>query len=83
MYIPTILLAVAGQDRVFNDVGQGLLNNAFCGYNACIFAYGQTGKVSHSPCHVLLTPRAGCCTFNSGLCNLLVLCNDRPSPWER
>ncbi|XP_038164494.1 kinesin-like protein KIF13B isoform X1 [Cyprinodon tularosa] len=34
----------AGQDVVFQCLGESLLNNAFMGYNACIFAYGQTGS---------------------------------------
>ena len=34
----------AGQDSVFNDLGKPLLDNAFQGYNNCIFAYGQTGS---------------------------------------
>jgi hypothetical protein len=29
---------------VFEALGQDLLENAFQGYNACIFAYGQTGS---------------------------------------
>nr|XP_023681044.1 kinesin-like protein KIF13A [Paramormyrops kingsleyae] len=33
----------AGQDVVFQCLGESLLDNAFQGYNACIFAYGQTG----------------------------------------
>lgn len=28
---------------MFQCLGENLLNNAFQGYNACIFAYGQTG----------------------------------------
>ena len=28
--------------QVFADLGQGVLDSAFEGYNACIFAYGQT-----------------------------------------
>lgn len=28
--------------QVFDDLGQGVLESAFEGYNACIFAYGQT-----------------------------------------
>ena len=28
---------------VFRDLGQGLLDNAIQGYNAALFAYGQTG----------------------------------------
>ncbi|KAI4177920.1 MAG: hypothetical protein LQ343_000004 [Gyalolechia ehrenbergii] len=34
----------AGQDSLFNDLGSPLLDNAFQGYNNCIFAYGQTGS---------------------------------------
>ncbi len=34
----------AGQDDLFNDLGSPLLDNAFQGYNNCIFAYGQTGS---------------------------------------
>lgn len=34
----------AGQDHLFNDLGIPLLDNAFQGYNNCIFAYGQTGS---------------------------------------
>ncbi|EEH43801.2 uncharacterized protein PADG_00090 [Paracoccidioides brasiliensis Pb18] len=34
----------AGQDDLFNDLGAPLLDNAFQGYNNCIFAYGQTGS---------------------------------------
>ncbi|KAI9655001.1 MAG: kinesin-like protein Klp8 [Trizodia sp. TS-e1964] len=34
----------AGQDDLFNDLGKPLLDNAFQGYNNCIFAYGQTGS---------------------------------------
>lgn len=34
----------AGQDDLFKDLGTPLLDNAFGGYNNCIFAYGQTGS---------------------------------------
>jgi kinesin family protein 1 len=34
----------AGQDNLFQDLGAPLLDNAFQGYNNCIFAYGQTGS---------------------------------------
>ena len=34
----------AGQDNLFDDLGTPLLDNAFQGYNNCIFAYGQTGS---------------------------------------
>ncbi|CAL8311938.1 unnamed protein product [Lota lota] len=34
----------AGQEVVFQCLGDSLLDNAFLGYNACICAYGQTGS---------------------------------------
>ena len=34
----------AGQESLFSDLGAPLLDNAFEGYNNCIFAYGQTGS---------------------------------------
>ena len=34
----------AGQDNLHADLGKPLLDNAFQGYNNCIFAYGQTGS---------------------------------------
>lgn len=34
----------ASQNIVFDSVGRDILENAFQGYNACIFAYGQTGE---------------------------------------
>ena len=36
----------SGQEKVFKCLGLDILDNAFEGYNACIFAYGQTGKNS-------------------------------------
>lgn len=41
-----------GQEVVFQCLGESLLHNAFQGYNACIFAYGQTGNehvLPHDP----------------------------------
>lgn len=38
----------ANQDVVFDALGRDILDNAFQGYNACIFAYGQTGKTIES-----------------------------------
>lgn len=32
------------QKEVFNDVGVGILKNAWEGYNTSLFAYGQTGS---------------------------------------
>ncbi|VDP71653.1 unnamed protein product [Echinostoma caproni] len=29
---------------VFNDLGKGILDNAFSGYACSLFAYGQTGS---------------------------------------
>lgn len=34
----------AGQEDLHDDLGLPLLDNAFQGYNNCIFAYGQTGS---------------------------------------
>ena len=31
------------QTDIYNDIGRKVVNNAFKGYNSCIFAYGQTG----------------------------------------
>lgn len=38
----------ASQDIVFDALGRDILDNAFQGYNACIFAYGQTGMTPTS-----------------------------------
>ncbi|GMS88701.1 hypothetical protein PENTCL1PPCAC_10876, partial [Pristionchus entomophagus] len=34
----------ADQRKVFNDLGKGVLDNAWAGYNCSLFAYGQTGS---------------------------------------
>ena len=34
----------ADQMKVFNDLGVEMIENAFLGFNTCIFAYGQTGS---------------------------------------
>ena len=34
----------SGQEKVFNALGDNLLNYSFQGYNCCAFAYGQTGS---------------------------------------
>ncbi|KAK7465940.1 hypothetical protein BaRGS_00037478 [Batillaria attramentaria] len=34
----------ADQQRVFDDLGKGVLENAWKGYNCSLFAYGQTGS---------------------------------------
>ena len=53
----------ADQDLVFNDFGIPLLDNAFKGYNVCLFAYGQTGSgksysVAGYPGNEGIVPRA-------------------------
>jgi hypothetical protein len=35
---------ILDQEDVFREVGTGVVESAFAGYNACIFAYGQTGN---------------------------------------
>ena len=37
----------ADQEAVFQALGLDILDNSFDGYNACIFAYGQTGVCVH------------------------------------
>lgn len=32
------------QKKVFDDLGRGVLENAWKGYNCSLFAYGQTGS---------------------------------------
>ena len=34
----------ADQKRVFDDLGVGVLTNAWDGFNCSLFAYGQTGS---------------------------------------
>ncbi|CAD6188362.1 unnamed protein product [Caenorhabditis auriculariae] len=34
----------ADQKKVFEDLGKGVLSNAWAGYNCSLFAYGQTGS---------------------------------------
>jgi kinesin family member 1 len=34
----------ADQQKVFNDLGEGVLKNSWDGFNASLFAYGQTGS---------------------------------------
>ena len=38
---------------VFDALGRDILENAFEGYNACIFAYGQTGTHTHTHCSIV------------------------------
>ncbi len=41
-YVPSSSRYV-DQRKIFNDLGIGVVTNAFEGYNACLLAYGQTG----------------------------------------
>src|SRR4051812_866411 len=34
----------ADNPKVYRDLGVGVLNNAWAGYNSTLFAYGQTGS---------------------------------------
>lgn len=43
-FIFNFFLISVGQQVVFKCLGEGILEKAFQGYNACIFAYGQTGE---------------------------------------
>jgi len=43
-FVPRDEADYASQDVVYNDLGIGILNNAFEGYNCSLFAYGQTGS---------------------------------------
>ena len=38
----------ADQKKLFDDLGVGILNNAFNGFNCSLFAYGQTGSGSNN-----------------------------------
>jgi kinesin family protein 1 len=42
--VPTNESNYASQQKVFDDLGKGVLNNAFEGFNCSLFAYGQTGS---------------------------------------
>ncbi|KXJ25651.1 Kinesin-like protein KIF1A [Exaiptasia diaphana] len=43
-YLGAVAPNYADQRKVYNDVGQSVLNNAWDGYNSTLFAYGQTGS---------------------------------------
>ena len=34
----------SSQKTVYDNLGKGVLTNAWDGYNTCLFAYGQTGS---------------------------------------
>jgi hypothetical protein len=39
---------VTQQEDLYEDIGKNIINNAFKGYNCCVFAYGQTGCFAKS-----------------------------------
>eukprot|EP01147_Barroeca_monosierra_P010210 gene10210-2367_t len=43
-YLAPVEANYADQKQVFEDLGQGVLDNAWQGYNCSLFAYGQTGS---------------------------------------
>ena len=43
-FVPRDDPSYASQKTVWEDIGVGILNNAFQGYNCSLFAYGQTGS---------------------------------------
>lgn len=43
-YFTPVNSKYADQKKVFNDLGNAVLNNAWEGYNTTLFAYGQTGS---------------------------------------
>jgi len=60
----------SGQEDVFKALGLDILDNAFEGYNACIFAYGQTGK-----CPYLLDQKYVCvCVWYVSMCVHACMC---------
>ncbi len=56
---PSPLLPHQGQELVYGALGTSVVDNSFAGYNACIFAYGQTGlrtgEFFYQPYRMLLT----------------------------
>ncbi|CAG5116350.1 unnamed protein product, partial [Candidula unifasciata] len=60
----------SNQLKVFQDLGQGVLRNAFEGYNCSLFAYGQTGSgksysmVGYGPNNVFLSTQRFQVTFS-------------------
>ena len=44
LYFDTCYINVCVKARVFNDLGKGVLDNAWKGFNCSLFAYGQTGS---------------------------------------
>ncbi|OUC42478.1 hypothetical protein D917_02905 [Trichinella nativa] len=60
------------QEDVFNDIGHDLLDDVFMGYNACIFAYGQTALITAGNTELQLQRDSQC--VHTRECHLLI-CN--------
>lgn len=43
-YLKSVNSNYASQKQIFDDLGKGVLQNAFDGFNCSLFAYGQTGS---------------------------------------
>lgn len=55
--------------QVFEDLGTEALRNAFDGFNACVFAYGQTGTgKTHTMMGYPVSRTVACCILVSLLC---------------
>ena len=48
--------------KVFKDLGMDVIDSAFQGYNACIFAYGQTGA---GKSYTMMGCQVGFCSLSS------------------
>lgn len=44
LFCKIILWSFYLQKKIFNNLGRGVLENAWKGYNCSLFAYGQTGS---------------------------------------
>ena len=44
LFTVSVIYVFTLQKCLFKDLGQGVLDNAWQGYNAALFAYGQTGS---------------------------------------
>jgi hypothetical protein len=46
--------AANNQERVYEDIGKSVVQNALSGFNCCILAYGQTGLSSQFALHYII-----------------------------
>jgi hypothetical protein len=47
---PNPNLTLTSGRYVYNTLGEGVLKQALAGFNACVFAYGQTVRLLFPPC---------------------------------